>query len=137
MPYCKCSVTNCQLQTPQSVCIYTCEHTQHTNKHTHIHTPNYTKEIHTQFTCSEFSILNIQANTLESLLMANKPNAHVSPSNGKSTIMAKTKLLQIYIMIHNKSHDIQYAKKLIQYTDSQLHCLLGYQEAGVLFSITP
>ena len=53
-------------------------------------------------TCSEFSIVNIQANALEFSLMASKPNSNVSPSNGSSTIIAKIRLLQKRELICSK-----------------------------------
>jgi len=40
------------------------------------------KPIPKYYTCSEFSIVNIHANTTALSLMANNPNIHVSPSRG-------------------------------------------------------
>ena len=39
-------------------------------------------------TCSELRMVNIQANTLDSWLTANRPNTHVIPSKGSSIIVA-------------------------------------------------
>ena len=39
-------------------------------------------------TCKVFRIVNIQANTLDSWLTANKPNTHVIPSSGSSITVA-------------------------------------------------
>ena len=40
------------------------------------------------FTCNEFRIVNIQANTMVSWLTASKPNTHVIPSKGDSITVA-------------------------------------------------
>ena len=41
-----------------------------------------------KLTCKEFSIVNIQANALDSWLTANIPNTHVIPSRGSSITVA-------------------------------------------------
>ena len=46
-----------------------------------------------KLTCRELRTVNIQANTLDSWLTANRPNTHVIPSNGSSITVAFSKVL--------------------------------------------
>ena len=56
-------------------------------------------------TCSELSIVNIQANTLDSWLTAKRPNTHVIPSKGSSIIVAFNIVLNtnavMYVIVHS------------------------------------
>ena len=44
-------------------------------------------------TCNELRTVNIQANAMVFPLIANRPNIHVSPSNGSSITVAFNKVL--------------------------------------------
>ena len=48
-------------------------------------------------TCKELTIVNIHANTIDSLLITRIPNIQVVPSNGSNIIVAFTVVLKIYI----------------------------------------
>ena len=50
-------------------------------------------------TCKVFSIVNIQANALDSWLTANKPNTHVIPSRGSNITVAFK--ISLKIKTHN------------------------------------
>ena len=52
------------------------------------------KDIIVNLTCSEFTIVKIQANTSELLLATNSsPNIHVPPSNGSSATILNSTIL--------------------------------------------